>query len=434
MNTKDILQTINKNKKRIVKGIIIIIYALTISPIALFGAWIIIMDLRPPPTFTYDDILQLSDWTVVPGENNPRVQHNSNTDLIFHNGFFYLIHAQTKWHLKDTNGALVIWKSSDALNWEEVTRITVPDTDVRDPKFTDINGRLFLYFLPNYNFDPGPNTTFYTYSDNGFTTYPVPEELKVNVTYNYENGSVKHIFTGGWNFWRPKTNDNISWYVIASGRKLGLQATTKYEADVVNTITILLKTTDGFNWTEVSEVYTEWGNGEACLEFLPDGEIVSTHRVGAMGKSGYALGNPDGCTVIGISSNNFSSWTFSQDFQTRLDGSTLFSLEGRIFAVGRNHLGPRSDMGNHFVTKRTAFYEVKNDHLIHLFDLPSNGDTAYTGVVINDGWVYTSYYTNPINKDLPWFIGLAFLPKSDIRIAKVNGNGLLSYTDQLGGD
>ena len=90
-------------------------------------------------------------------------------------------------------------------------------------------------------------------------------------------------------------------------------------------------------------------------------------------------------------------------------------------------------MGNHFDVKRTAFYEVKSDRLIHLFDLPSNGDTAYTGVVIRDGWIYTSYYTNPINKNYPWFVGQIFLVKSNIRIAKVNTTGLMDFADLKGG-
>lgn len=423
------------NKKKIFKIIIIIIYAIVISPIASFGAWIIYNDIRSPPNYVYDPILQLEHWTVVESGNDPTRQHNSNTDLIYYNNSFYLIHAQTKWHLEDTNGALVIRKSPDATkgSWKEVARITVPKTDVRDPKFANIGGRLFVYFLPNYYFDPGPNTTFYTYSDDGFKTFAPVKELKVNITYHYSNGTIKHVITGGWNFWRPKTNDNITWYVLASGRKSDKPITTVHDADVTGTMTILLKSTDGFNWTEVSEVYTRWGNGEACLEFLPNGEMRTTHRVGSMGLPGYALGNPHACTMIGTSFNNFKNWSFAPDFQTRLDGATLFRLNGRIFAVGRNHLGPRVDMGNHFDTKRTAFYEVKKDRLIHLFDVPSNGDTAYTGVVIKDGWVYTSYYTNPIDKDYAWFVGLALLPKSVIRIVRVNATGLLLYADKVGG-
>jgi len=432
MEFQKYLKILNKNKKKVIKYGLITIYIIFISPVTFFGAWIVYNDIRPPPSYTYNSILQLSHWTVVPAGDDPTKQHNSNTDMIFYKGSFWLVHAQTKWHLEDPNGDLVIWKSANAVDWEEATRINLPNTDVRDPKFADINGRLFLYFLPNYRFDPGPNTTYFTYSDNSYLDFPVPQELKVNITHDAGNGTLIHTLEGGWNFWRPKTNDNVTWYVLASGRKIG-EAFSSHDADVSNTITVLLESNDGLSWSEVTEVYTKWGNGEACIEFLSNGELISTHRVGSMGKSGYALGNPDGCTLIGTSNNSLTTWNFEQDKQTRLDGSTLFSINGRIFAVGRNHLGPRSDMGNHMVTKRTAFYEVKSDKLIHLFDLPSNGDTAYTGVAIKDGWIYTSYYTNPINKDLPWFVGLALLPASEVRIARVSAMGLITYADTLGG-
>lgn len=435
MDFNDFIKKLSKNKKKIIKTIILAFYIIVISPITLFGAWIVYVDLRAPPAYIYDPILQLEHWTVVEAGEIPAIQHNSFTDMIYYNNSFYLIHQQSKWHLQDTNSALIISKSPNAKNWEEIARITLPNTDVRDPKFANINGKLFVYFLPNYNFDPAPSTTYYTYSDDGFETFVAPQELKVNVTYHYANGTIDNVVIGGWNLWRPKTPDNLTWYVLASGRKLGKVAESVHDADVSNTITVLLKTTDGFNWKEDSEAFTLWGNGEACLEFLPNGEIISTFRVGSMGASdtGYALGNFLGGTMIGTTFNNFKNWSFIPNFQTRLDGATLFSLNGRIFAVARNHLGPRTDMGNHFITKRTAFYEVKSDQLIHLFDLPSNGDTSYTGVVIKDGWVYTCYYTNPINKDLPWFIGLAFLPKSDIRIARVNATGLLLYANSIGG-
>ena len=434
MSEKTTLEFLAK-KKKIVKITVIVIYIILISPIAFFGSWLVFNQIRSPPDYNYDPVLQFQDWTVVDAGSNRSEQHKSNTDMIFYNNSFYLIHAQTKWHLQDTKGSLVIRKSPDATagSWKEVAKINVPDTDVRDPKFADIHGRLFVYFLPNWNFDPGPNTTYYTYSDDGFQTFSTPKELEVNITYTYSNGTKEDVVTAGWNLWRPKTPDNITWYVLASGRKYGNVADSSHDEDVANTITVLLSSMDGFHWKEVSEAYTRFGNGEACLDFLPNGEIISTYRVGSMGLPGYAFGTPHGGTIIGISSDNFTKWCFSSDFQTRLDGATLFTLNNRTFAVGRNHLGPRDDMGNHFAKKRTAFYEVLNDRLVLLFDLPSNGDTAYTGVVVKDGSVYACYYTNLINHDYAWFVGLAFFPKTEIRMAKVSVTGLLAFADSIEG-
>jgi len=433
-NLKNLLDKASRNKKKIIKTILIIVLAIVISPIAYLGAWIIYMDLRPAPIYTYDPMLQLSHWTVVDTGDVSGKTHNSNTDMIFYDNYYYLIFQQSKWHIQDEDGSLIVIRSPDASqgSWETIHTIKLPNTDVRDPKFANISGRLFIYFLPNYRFDPAPNTTYYLYSDDGLT-FTVPQELQINVTYKYDTGITENVTTAGWNLWRPKTLDNITWYVLASGRKYTEDPGSIGDADVTGTMTILLKTQDGLNWTEVSEVYTTHGNGEACLDFLPSGEMITTHRVGSMGLPGYAFGNPHGATVIGTSYSNFKNWSFAVEFQTRLDGSTLFTWNGRIFAVGRNHLGPRADMGNHFTVKRTTFYEVKTDRLVHLFDLPSCGDTAYTGVVLKDGWLYASYYTNPINKNYAWFVGQLFLVKSNIRIAKVNLTGLLAFADLMGG-
>ncbi|HDP79272.1 MAG TPA: hypothetical protein ENN21_00350 [Spirochaetes bacterium] len=198
----------------------------------------------------------------------------------------------------------------------------------------------------------------------------------------------------------------------------------------MDTITVLLKSTDGVNWSEVSEVYTAFGNGEPAMEFMPDKSIIAVLRCGSLGTGGYEFGNATGNTIIAISKPPYREWSYAHSFITRLDGATLFPVRGRIFAAGRNHLGPRFDMGNHLAKKRTAIYEVKRDRLVHLFDLPSNGDTSYTGVVTRGDTVYVSYYTCPITKDYPWIAGICFLPKTDVRIAQFSAAGMLKLADQ----
>ncbi len=412
------------NKKIVIKSLVVFIATIVIVPIVCFGGWIVYNDVTPAPDYEYDEVLDLEHWPIAEAGDDPTEQHKSNTDMIYYENEFYVIHAQTKWHLQDPNGKLVIRKSSDGTegSWTEVAQITIPNTDVRDPKFANINDTLFMYFLPNYYFDPGPNTTYYTYSTDGFATFPTPVELKVNVSND---------IVGGWNMWRPKTQDNITWYMLGSGRKQGEVELTDHDADVSNTMTVLFKSSDGHHWEEVSEVYTRWGNGEPCLEFLPNGEFRATLRIGGQGLPGYALGNAHGGTIIATSYNSHLNWSFAPEFQTRFDGATLFSIDGRIFGVGRNHLGPTKDMGNHFTPKRTAFYEILEDRMIFLFDLPSCGDTAYTGVVVKDGYVYACYYTNPITKNYAWFIGIAFLTKTEIRMARVSATGLVAYSDSV---
>jgi hypothetical protein len=41
--------------------------------------------------------------------------------------------------------------------------------------------------------------------------------------------------------------------------------------------------------------------------------------------------------------------------------------------------------------------------------LPSSGDTSYPGVIVKNGYIYLSYYTNDPDIECSWSIG-SFLP------------------------
>ena len=74
-------------------------------------------------------------------------------------------------------------------------------------------------------------------------------------------------------------------------------------------------------------------------------------------------------------------------------------------------------MGSVLSRKRTALFRVDDDRLTWLSDLPSAGDTSCAGTVIRGDFLYVSYYTSDIRRDVPWLLGMV-LP-SDIRIARI---------------
>ncbi len=397
--------------------------AIILLPLITISLLLIYWEVRTPPAFETDPILTLETWTAVPPGSTITTQHNSNTDLVFYKGFFYLIHARTKWHLIDKKGSLVLHRSADCRTWEEITRIHVPDVDVRDPKFAVIRGKLFLYFLLNLRFDPLPHTTYWTVSDDGMH-WQQPQEMDTVTVLHKEGGRTVRVTRGGISFWRAKSRDNKTWYMLAFGIK----------PQYGKSVTFLIRSTDGIHWQEVADVYTEHETAEPEHEFLPDGSMIATLRCEHMGTPGSQFGNPTANTIIAQASPPYTRWSCAHSFITRLDGETLFAIGDRVFAVGRNHLGPRKDMGTVLGRKRTSFYEVKSDRLVHLFDLPSNGDTAYTGVVRRGDDIYVSYYTSPIHKDYPWLLGVCFFPKTEIRIAKLSAEGLLKYADSKSGE
>ncbi len=415
--------------KRYLRDFGVFIFALVLSLSSLLGVMLSYYYIRPSPDYQYPSYLQLSTWSAIPSGNKLAKHHKSNTELIYYDNHFWMVYQNSKWHLQDTNGELVVARASNPTtsHWETVHRVTILNTDVRDPLLTVMNGTFFLYFLPNFDeFDPEPKFTYYTTSPNGVDNWSTPKKIWLNVSLPDGTWDLEDNWCFGRG--RPITKDNITWYVLASGTK---EATNVEEKDAKQDI--LLKTTDGVNWTEVSVVYDGYPNSEATLEFLPNGELLSTIRVETMSSwEGYLFGTPHAGTIIARSFNNFQNWSIFPDFQTRLDGARLFTVDGRMFAAGRNHLGPGL-VGNHLGRKRTAIYEVKYNKLIHLFDLPSNGDTAYTGATVVNGKVYVSYYTNPIEHDFPWIVGLGFFSKSEIRMAEIDVAGLITYANARGG-
>jgi hypothetical protein len=77
-----------------------------------------------------------------------------------------------------------------------------------------------------------------------------------------------------------------------------------------------------------------------------------------------------------------------------------------------------TSQGSVLARKRTSLFEIRTDGLAYLTDLPSAGDTSYTGVVIAGDTAYISYYTSPIDRDYSWILGM--LTPSAVRMAKVD--------------
>ena len=312
--------------------------------------------------------------------------HNSNTDLTFWNGWFYLIHQTSPYHLASSKSRLVLWRSRDARRWEKVTEFKAGRGEYRDPKFAAIGERLFLFVLPNRDLLAEPFTTAYAYSEDG-TSWTAMEELEPR----------------GWLFWRPKTRDGSTWYVPAYWHEHGRS--------------ILLKSSDGVNWLTVSKIYEGEKNDETDFEFLPDGRMLATGRLEG---SGSVFGDATASTLIAVASPPYEDWAYQRSRVTRLDGPCLFRYRENVYAIGRYQASftPRfSEQGSIYSRKRTSLVLVKADGLRYLTDLPSAGDTSYAGVVMRDDELYVSYYTSRTDRDYPWIAGM-FRP-SNIVMARI---------------
>ncbi len=336
--------------------------------------------------------LNMKLWAVVSNS-----MHNSNSDMTFWKGKFYLIHASSPFHFGTTECKLVLKQSIDAKHWEIIKYFRIKNKDMRDPKFAIINNKLFLYALKNVDFDPEPYDTVWSSSVNGKDW----TELKEITGYN------------GWLFWRPKSIDGVTWYVPAYWWEHGKS--------------ILLKSVDGVHWEEVSQIYEGLKNDETAIEFLPDGRMISTARLEG---TGNIFGDKTGCTLISVAEVPYKHWKSNKSYITRLDGPVLFSYNEKIYALGRYQpkIGFLTKHGSILSRKRTSVYLVEENNLYWLSDLPSAGDTSYGGVVLKDDYLFICYYSNNIKKDYPWLLGM--ISSSDILMAKISLFNLEKITPQ----
>lgn len=314
--------------------------------------------------------------------------HNSNTHLIHWRGDFYLVHARSRFHMGNDNSRLVILRSADARDWDEVAVLDMPDADIRDPKFAAIGDRLFLYALPNNGFEPEPYGTVVSVSDDGESWTPFAD-----------------VGDPGWLLWEPKTPDGRTWYATAYWHEHGRSA--------------LFRSTDGLAWQRVSAIHEGDRNDETANEFLPDGRMIVTARLEGDDRA-WHQGSKRAATLLAVAAPPYTEWATTRSLTTRLDGPALFAYNGRVYAVGRYDPEGREKwygMSSLLGRKRTAIYEVRPDALIRLSDLPSAGDTSYAGVVLRDGYAYISYYSSNTRRDYAWLLG-AVMP-SDILMARV---------------
>ncbi|MBN1346729.1 MAG: exo-alpha-sialidase [Phycisphaerae bacterium] len=362
--------------RRVLKTAAAVVLAIVLALAALIAYWLV-----RPNTAVVDPSLDIETWVAVSDG-----EHNSNTDLIHWKGYYYLIHASSPWHFASNECHLVLHRSLDARNWAEVATFKIRKQDIRDPKLAVVGDMLFLYVLKNKDLNPEPYTTAYATSASGVKW-----------------SELRDVEPKGWLFWRPKTRDGCRWYVPAYWWQHGKS--------------ILLTSTDGRSWKEVSTIYEGDRNDETDFEFLPDGRILCTARLEV---SEDVLGDKDAATLIAVAKPPYKEWKRIKSHVTRLDGPCLFADAGRIYAVGRHNPeppGPGKYFGSILAKKRTALYEVTPDRLIHLSDLPSCGDTSYCGLVRRADDVIVSYYTNDVQTDPPWILGM--ISPSEIRMARI---------------
>jgi hypothetical protein len=347
-------------------------------------------------------------------------EHNSNTDLIRFRSAWLLVHAASPYHMGTPRSRLVVRRCTDAAprpdsRWEPIAELRVPGSDIRDPIFAEIDGRLFLYALTNQGFYAIPSGTVLAASDDGASW-----------------SAFEPVGPPGWLFWRvrPHPSEHTPagapiWYASAYWKDHGES--------------ILLRSPDGRAWERVATIHRGDANDETEIAFLPNADgslsdrLVATCRLEITPDT--LQGHADAATLLAFADPPYTEWSRERTVRTqatRLDGPVAFADGGRLFAVARAQPGARHwpvHLGSAFARKRTALWWLDPGReapdgkgagaprLVWLSDLPSAGDTAYAGIVLHEGALFADYYTSRVDRDYPWLLGM--VRATDIRMARV---------------
>jgi hypothetical protein len=367
-----------------------------VAVLLLLGFWY----LRPNRAQVHPGVI-IDTWAITNDS-----AHNSNTDMIAWNGAFYLAYVSSPYHFGNDDSVMHVVRSFDqGHTWEQVSTYNPPGEDIRDPKFAAINDKLFLYALKNTSFVAEPYISVYAVSEDGITWTDFETVPGLD----------------GWLFWRPKTQDGLTFYNAAYWYEHGQS--------------ILIKSTDGINWETISTIHQGGRNDETEIEFLPDGRLLATARLEYGEATDGIFGDVKGSTLITVSEPPYQEWSQGvQSLVTRLDGPYLFTYHDRIYAAGRfqpdlSKSGPLTAEGSALARKRTALFEVHENGLAYLTDLPSDGDTSYVGLVMDGDVAHLTYYTSPLEHDFAWVMGM-MLP-TEIRMVTVDLKAMEELADQV---
>lgn len=331
----------------------------------------------------------------------PQLPSNNNADILMHEGRLYFGWRTSETHFAGTQTRLHLMSSSDlGLTWQFEHTIFM-QTDMREPLFLSMNGRLFFHWfeagIDRFSFEPKHQWRIERKKD-GTWTEPEPFGPDLEIT------------------WTMKKRGGVAWRTSYIGNHYRLGEPSMIAASFT-------RSTDGLTWEPLSGdgVVYRGGVSEVAFEFAADGTLWAVTR----NEDGDATGF--GSHVCTAPPDALGTWTCSaRSDPERYDSPKMFRHGDELFLVARRDVGGPFDQqktGLSFADqqlqylaaysgrpKRTALYRLDTaaKKVVHVFDLPSAGDTAFPSIVRLDAHRFLiSNYTSPLDGDLErsWWNG-----------------------------
>ena len=285
-------------------------------------------------------------------------RHNAFTDLVQWNGAYYVCFRHAESHMS-LDGQIRVIRSADLHTWEPCGTIDTAGDD-RDPHLTPAGDRLYVFFgtwdivhQPGNKLPDRGSVRSYCASTTDGSTWS-----KVSATYE-----------PGWWLWRVSRHNG--------DRQDGGFYSAAYTAvrpTPAARETRLLQSADGTNWSLVSTVTRERSAGEADMYFEPDGSIWLISRTG----------DQSGSAMFSRSDPARTNWT-ADDLGVLVHSPVIARWKDRFFVAGRGR-----DRGRDGETYVTRIWEIlnaqgnpQNVELREIITLPSDGDNAYPGLLVD---------------------------------------------------
>ncbi len=336
----------------------------------------------------------------MPAEVVSQDAHN-NLDIVRHDGRLYFAFRTAPSHFASSLTTLYVVSTEDEVEWRFEGEWSL-GTDLREPRFLSLNGRLWLYFAvlgdDPLAFEPGGSRVV-EYHGPGAWTEPVD------------------AFTDDFIPWRMRVRDGVAYVTGYTG---GGEVYTP-GADPIRVH--WLQSVDGETWEPVvpgRPVVLEGGGSETDLAFLPDGAVVAVTR-----NEGGSEDGSLGSRICRAEASSLGDWRCEDD-PRKYDSPLVFYDDG-VWLVGRRNvtddghfdvapddLSPEQawayNQAAYWMTpKRCSLWKV-DPHALTVelvLDLPSAGDTCFASEIDLGGGRHLLYnYSSPFEPgDISWLQG-----------------------------
>ena len=337
---------------------------------------------------------------------------NNNLDVVTHAGRTWLAWRTAPTHFASADATMYV-ASEGPDGWRFEGKFN-EGTDVREPRFLELDGTLMLYYAVL-----GQDSTKFEPQGMRFTRFDDATRTFSDPVWAYLPGFIP---------WRARTIGGKAYVIGYVG------GDNIYDFNGKPIEIHFLTTTDGTTFEPVvpgKPIVQTGGGSETDFTFLDDGSLVAVTRNEA-GDADFGFGSK----ICSAPANDLGTWTCKPD-KRKYDSPLVFRHGADVYLVGRRNV---TESGNYdleksdetfqqqeqdyevdysFNPKRTSLWKVDPATLTvtWVLDLPSRGDTCFPSILA-DGDGFTIYnYSNLLDgdddctswpddcSDIDWFVG-----------------------------